>query len=78
MNIYKRRSLLNDMDRLTKIQYALMAVFGLACIVAALAPLQQNLRIAAVSMTFGLTVGLWLSHLLGILDLKLGQRGVQQ
>ncbi|MEF8777599.1 MAG: hypothetical protein V5A36_01675 [Natronomonas sp.] len=66
------------MDRLTKTQYGLMAVFGLACIVAALAPLQQNIRIAAVSMTFGLTVGLWLSHLLGILDIKLGQRGVQQ
>lgn len=66
------------MDRLTKLQYGLMFVFGSACVAFAISPLQQNIRIATVSMTFGLTVGLWLSHLMGVLDVTLDRRGVQQ
>ena len=66
------------MDRLTRIQYGLMIVFGGACVVLALSPLPQEIRVAAVSMTFGLTVGLWLSHLMGVLDVRLDRRGVQQ
>jgi hypothetical protein len=66
------------MDRLTKIQYGLMFLFGTACVVLAFSPLQQNVRIAGVSMMFGLTVGLWLSHLMGVLDVTLDRRGVQQ
>lgn len=66
------------MDRLTRIQYGLMIVFGGGCVVLALSPLPQEIRVAAVSMTFGLTVGLWLSHLMGVLDVRLDRRGVQQ
>lgn len=66
------------MDRLTKMQYGLMIVFGGACVVLALSPLQEQIRIAAVSMTFGLTVGLWFSHLMGALDVRLDRRGVRQ
>jgi hypothetical protein len=56
-----------NMDSDIKIKYAMMVVFGLISVGAAFAPVSQNLRIAAVSLFFGLTVGLWLSHLIGLL-----------
>lgn len=55
------------MDRVTRIHYGLMGVFGVTCIGTALAPLQQDLQIAAISVTFGITIGLWVSHLIIVL-----------
>jgi hypothetical protein len=58
---------IGDMDSDIKINYAMMVVFGLASVGASFAPVSQELRIAAVALFFGLTVGLWLSHLIGML-----------
>jgi Flp pilus assembly pilin Flp len=51
-------------NRLTKLQYTLMGVFGSVAVVAGVAPISEQLKIAAVALAFGVTVGLWLSHLL--------------
>lgn len=51
-------------NRLTKLQYTLMVVFGSVAIVAGVAPLSEQLKVATVALAFGVTVGLWLSHLL--------------
>lgn len=58
---------IREMDSDIKINYAMMVIFGLASVGAAFAPVSQDLRIAAVALFFGLTVGLWLSHLIGML-----------
>ncbi|WP_174182920.1 hypothetical protein [Halococcoides cellulosivorans] len=55
-----------SLDRASSIQYALMIVLGSACFVAALAPIGNELKIAAVSLFFGITAGLWVSHLITV------------
>lgn len=55
------------LDRASRIQYALMIVLGTACFGAAVAPLGSDLQIAAVSLFFGLTAGLWVSHLITVI-----------
>jgi Flp pilus assembly pilin Flp len=55
-------------DQLTKMQYALMVVFGGLAIIAGLAPLSPMLKTTTVTLAFGVTVGLWLSHLLTMLQ----------
>ncbi|MEF8775015.1 MAG: hypothetical protein V5A43_00740 [Haloarculaceae archaeon] len=52
------------LDRATRLQYALMIILGGVCILAALAPITYDVKVAAVSVTFGITAGLWLSHLI--------------
>jgi hypothetical protein len=54
----------------TRIQYALMAVFGGLCVSMAIAPveLSTTMRVGSVGTLFGVTVGLWVSHLIQILD----------
>lgn len=47
------------LDSVAKLQYILMNVLGGTCILAALVPLPSALKIAAVSITFGITAGLW-------------------
>jgi len=64
---------LKRIDRQTRVQYGLMVIFGGLCLVAALAPLDDLTRTAAVGTTFGFTAGLWVSHLIGVL-----QRAVEE
>ncbi|QPV64306.1 hypothetical protein I7X12_06745 [Halosimplex litoreum] len=52
----------------TRVQYGLMVVFGALCIVAALSPLQDPVRITTVGTLFGFTAGLWVSHLVQVLQ----------
>lgn len=59
---------IRSLDNRTRIQYGLMVTFGLVCLLAAVAPLSESVRIAAVGTTFGLTAGLWISHLVQVLD----------
>jgi hypothetical protein len=44
-----------------------MVVFGASSIVAAAAPLQSNVSTVLVAVFFGLTAGLWISHLIDVL-----------
>jgi hypothetical protein len=43
-----------------------MIILGSACILAALAPITYDVKVATVSVTFGITVGLWVSHLINM------------
>ena len=58
------KSMLTNADPLTKIQYGLMVVFGTLTAAVSFAPLGMELRIMGAGTLFGVTVGLWLSHLL--------------
>jgi Flp pilus assembly pilin Flp len=55
-------------NRDTRAQYALMIVFGALCVIAAFAPLQESIRIAIVGTLFGFTAGIWVSHLLQVVQ----------
>ena len=61
-------ALLQRMTQQTRIQYGLMLVFGTLCILVAVAPLADPLRITAVGTLFGFTAGLWVSHLVQVLQ----------
>lgn len=56
-----------SLDSITQIQYGLMFVFGVACIGAAVAPIGDLAKATGVAATFGITVGLWVSHLITVL-----------
>jgi len=58
---------LQRMTQQTRIQYGLMLVFGALCILVAVAPLAEPLRITAVGTLFGFTAGIWVSHLVQVL-----------
>ena len=58
---------LQRMTQQTRIQYGLMLVFGALCILVAVAPLADPLRITAVGTLFGFTAGIWVSHLVQVL-----------
>ena len=55
-------------NRDTRVQYVLMIVFGVLCIVTAFSPLQDPIRITVVGTLFGFTAGLWVSHLVQVLQ----------
>lgn len=55
-------------NRVTRVEYGLMLIFGTLCIAAAFAPLEEPVRIAAVGTLFGFTAGLWVSHLVQVLQ----------
>lgn len=55
-------------NSVTRVQYGLMLIFGTLCIVAALAPLEETIRITTVGTLFGFTAGLWVSHLVQVLQ----------
>jgi hypothetical protein len=57
---------LERLDPVTRLQYGLMVILGTACILAAIAPITYDVKVAAVSVTFGITVGLWVSHLITV------------
>lgn len=54
---------LGGLDLDTRIQYGLMFIFGVLCLVAAVAPLTTLVKAVIVSALFGLTAGIWISHL---------------
>ncbi|WP_458206386.1 hypothetical protein [Haladaptatus sp. NG-SE-30] len=55
-------------NRATRVQYGLMLIFGALCIVTAFAPLEESIRITTVGTLFGFTAGLWVSHLVQVLQ----------
>jgi hypothetical protein len=55
-----------DLD--TRIQYGMMFLFGALCLVAAVAPLDTLVKAVVVSVLFGFTAGLWVSHLIQIVQ----------
>lgn len=57
---------LDGVDYLTKLQYLMMVVFGTLTAGFALAPLGMQVRILGAGVAFGITIGLWLSHLLSM------------
>jgi intracellular septation protein A len=57
---------IKSVDVQTRVQYGMMIVFGTLCLVAAAAPLDLLIKVTAVSTLFGLTAGLWISHLVQI------------
>ncbi|PSP75173.1 hypothetical protein BRC86_03945 [Halobacteriales archaeon QS_3_64_16] len=59
---------LKRVDRQTRVQYGLMVIFGGLTLAFALAPLDDLTRTAAVGTAFGFTAGLWVSHLIGVLQ----------
>jgi hypothetical protein len=61
-------------NRDTRVQYALMIIFGSLCILAAFAPLEETIRIATVGTLFGFTAGLWVSHLVQVLRRAVDER----
>ena len=56
------------LNQVTRVQYGLMFIFGALCIVAAFAPLEESIRITTVGTLFGFTAGLWVSHLVQVLQ----------
>lgn len=55
-------------NRETRVQYGLMAVFGALCIGTAFAPIQDPIRLTIVGTLFGFTAGLWVGHLVQIVQ----------
>ncbi|CCQ37714.1 uncharacterized protein Nmlp_3593 [Natronomonas moolapensis 8.8.11] len=55
-----------SVDVQTRVQYGMMIIFGALCLIAAAAPLELIIKATAVSTLFGLTAGLWISHLVQI------------
>lgn len=62
-------AILNAASQETLVQYGLMAIFGALCIGIAVVPLDISMamRVGSVGTLFGVTVGLWVSHLIGVL-----------
>lgn len=52
----------------TRVQYGLMFLFGSLSLVAAVAPLGELTKVAVVAMLFGFTAGLWVSHLIHLVQ----------
>lgn len=59
---------IRQVNRETRIQYGLMFIFGALCIVAAFAPLEESIRITTVGTLFGFTAGIWVAHLVQVLQ----------
>lgn len=54
------------LGRVARLQYTLMILLGSTCLLAALAPITYEVKIAAVAVTFGITAGIWISHLITV------------
>jgi ABC-type proline/glycine betaine transport system permease subunit len=59
---------LRKLDVDTRIQYGLMFLFGGLCLLAAVAPLALLTKAVIVSVLFGFTAGIWVSHLIQIIQ----------
>ena len=55
-------------DTETRIQYGMMFLFGALCLVAAVAPLELLTKAVIVSTLFGFTGGIWVSHLVQVVQ----------
>lgn len=66
---------LGDLDIDTRIQYGLMVLFGTLCLLAAVAPLGTLVKAVTVSTLFGLTAGIWISHLVQTIRKAADNRG---
>jgi hypothetical protein len=60
----------------TRIQYGLMFLFGTLCLLAAVAPLETVTKAVLVSALFGFTGGIWISHLVQIVQKAADRKGV--
>lgn len=65
------------MDQVTRVQYALMLLFGGSCLAVAVAPLAPAINTVLVGVLFGITAGLWISHLIGVLHNAAQQASIQ-
>jgi len=59
---------LGRFDLETRIQYGMMFLFGTLSLVAAVAPLELLVKVVIVSSLFGFTAGIWVSHLVQIVQ----------
>ena len=59
---------LGGVDLETRIQYGLMGLFGTLCLLAAVSPLELLTKSVIVAALFGLTAGIWISHLVQIVQ----------
>jgi hypothetical protein len=59
---------LQQLDIETRIQYGMMFLFGTLCLIAAAAPLEILSKAVIVSTLFGFTAGIWVSHLVQIVQ----------
>jgi hypothetical protein len=59
---------LRRLDLETRIQYGLMLLFGTLCLIAAVAPLDVLIKAVIVSTLFGFTAGIWISHLVQVVQ----------
>lgn len=57
-----------SIDVQTRVQYGMMIIFGGLSLIAAAAPLDLLIKVATVSTLFGLTAGLWIAHLVGVIQ----------
>jgi hypothetical protein len=55
-------------DTETRIQYGMMFLFGALCLVAAAAPLELLTKAVVVSTLFGFTGGIWVAHLVQVVQ----------
>jgi Flp pilus assembly pilin Flp len=59
---------IKNANRQTRVQYGLMVVFGTLCILTAFAPIRDPIRLTVVGTLFGFTAGLWVAHLVQVLQ----------
>ena len=59
---------LQQLDLETRLQYGMMFLFGALCLIAAAAPLELLTKAVIVSTLFGFTGGIWVSHLVQIVQ----------
>jgi hypothetical protein len=59
----------------TRIQYGLMFLFGTLCLLAAVAPIATLTKAVVVSALFGFTGGIWISHLVQIVQKAADRKG---
>jgi Flp pilus assembly pilin Flp len=67
-------AIIGSADTVTKVEYGLMLLFGAGAIAAALLLESGGTQTAVVGLAFGITVGLWLGHLLSMLDRAVGDQ----
>lgn len=71
------RKNLRRIDLETRIQYGLMFLFGTLSLIAAIAPLELVFKAVIVSTLFGFTAGIWISHLVQIIQNAAGKRATE-
>ena len=67
---------LRQVDVEIRVQYGLMVLFGALSLIAAVAPLELLTKAVVVSVLFGFTGGLWISHLVQVLQKAVERKNV--